>query len=392
MKAGWICGALSLAWLCSCSDSRMVEGPSTETSGLAARLIDSAGTPLAGIEVRVVAVGEAWRSRVSDDLTTVLAVGSTDPSGLVRFELPDPRPVALEFAARGFAGRLEAVPGSDTVRDVLATRAFRLGVVAKVPRETVLDLFLAGTGFRADRLSDSSWSFASVPGGSHSIVARTDSGLAVLGRVVLHGRDLDTTLSSDLDSVLLDDFAVPSSRNRYGDLLGGGWWYTTTDATVGGASAIRPGNVLDALVPCALGNCLAFDFILDPDRTHRWSLVGVDLDGGNLAPQAPLADLSRVPIVRFDAAGTGSFWFQLGVRTDRGTTTACHTLFVAPSELSPIDISVSSLVCDSVGADLRTTYSLTWVALGDNHLELGKVRLIGAGPRSVFPRLRRPDR
>lgn len=387
MRAGFWWIPAALAALVGCSDDRTVEGPSTETSGLAARLVDSTGTPLAGVPVRVVATGVAWRERLDRNLSQVLAEGATDASGLVRFALPDPRPVVLEIDGSRFAGRLEAVPGSDSIRELRATRALRLGVVARVPREVVHDLFLAGTGYRVVRLSDSSWVFPSLPSGTYSVVARTDSGYAVLGRVPLSGRDLDTSLSSDVDSVLLEDFAVPSPRHRYGDFLGEGWWYTTTDSIEGGTSRVTPGRVPDALVPCALGRCLAMDFVLDPTRAARWAIVGLDIDGGFSSPPERLADLSGVASVRFEAAGSGGFWLQLGVRTLRGTFTSCRVSFTPPAELAIVDIPLNGLACDSAGSDLRTTYSLTWGSQGDGRLELGRVRLIGVGPRAVFPRL-----
>lgn len=387
---GRILVALALAALAGCSDHRTVEGPSTETSGLAARVVDSLGRAVAGVEVRVLTLGDAWRERLERNQSQVLATASTDESGLVRFTLPDSRPVALEVAYGTFAGRIEASPGSDSLRELRTARSLRLGVFVRVPGEAVSDLYLVGTDRRALRLSDSSWQFPSLPSGTYSVVARTDSGYAVLGRVPLSGRDLDTTLSSDVDSVLLEDFAVPSQRHRYGDFLGDGWWYTTTDAIEGGASRVTPSRVADALVPCAIGRCLSMDFTLDPGRSVRWAIVGLDIDGGFASPPERLADLSRVTSVRFDAAGTGSFWVQLGVRTSRGTFSSCRASFAATPVLSIVDVGLDGFACDSTGIELRTTYSVTWGAQGDDHLELGKVRLIGAGPRTVFPRLSFP--
>ena len=386
----WIPGALALALLGGCSEGRTVEGPSTETSGLAARVVDSLGRAVGGVEVRVLSLGEAWRERLESDRSPVLASGSTDDSGVVRFALPDTRPVALEVSYGTFAGRIEATPGSDTLRELRTARSLRLGVVVRVPGEVVSELYLVGTDRRALRLSDSSWQFPSLPSGTYPVVARTDSGYAVLGRVPLAGRDLDTTLSSDVDSVLLDDFAVPSPRHRYGDFLGEGWWYTTTDAIEGGASRVTPSRVPDAIVPCAVGRCLSMDFTLDPTRPVRWAIVGLDIAGGYASPPERLADLSRVTSVRFDVAGTGSFWVQLGVRTTRGTFSSCRASFATTPELSIVDIGMDGFACDSTGTDLRTTYSVTWGSQGDARLELGKVRLIGAGPRAVFPRLSRP--
>lgn len=390
MKSFWTARLLAVALATGCSENRSVEGPSTETSGLAARVVDSLGRAVAGVEVRVLTLGDAWRERLERNQSQVLATGSTDDSGLVRFALPDTKPVALEAAYGTFAGRIEAVPGSDTLRELRTARSLRLGVLVRVPGEVVSNLYLVGTDRRALRLSDSTWQFPSLPSGTYSVVARTDSGYAVLGRVPLSGRDLDTTLSSDVDSVLLEDFAVPSLRHRYGDLLGDGWWYTTTDRIEGGASRVTPSRVPDALVPCTIGQCLAMDFVLDPTRAARWAIVGLDIDGGFASPPERLADLTRVTSVRFEAAGSGGFWLQLGVRTLRGNFSSCRASFSAPATLTTIDIPLDGLACDSTGTDLRTTYSVTWGAQGDGRLELGKVRLIGAGPRAVFPRLSRP--
>lgn len=381
-----------LAGLWGCGSERSTEGPGSETSGLAARILDSTGTPLAGVAVRVVSLETSWRGAFASGDSPVLATGRTDTRGLVRFSLRDSAPVALEVDDPTHAGRLRAVPGSDTVRELRTAASCALRLSASVPGETILGLRLAGTGYEGAVQPDGSWLIQGVPRGTYSVAARTDSGLALVGRVALRGGTLDTALSADVDSVLLEDFADTPSRNRYGTLLGAGWWYAVTDAQDGGSSTATPSDPRQALVPCAVGTCLEMGFTLDPARASRYALVGTTPDGSR-APGDALsshADFSKVTHVRFSASGWGTFWFQLGVTRASGGWTACHSTFGLGTLLAETEIAMSSLVCDASDPDFRSVEGMTWTALSDGHLTLGRVRLVGAGPREVFEGLRKP--
>ena len=204
--------ALLIAGLWGCGTDRSTEGPGSETSGLAARILDSSGSPLAGVAVRVVSGEASLRGALASGTTPVLASGRTDALGLVRFELPDASPVTLELDDTTHAGRLHAIPGSDTVRELRTVSACALRLAARVPGETISTLRLAGTGYAGTLQPDGSWLFRGLPRGVYSVAARTDSGLALVGRVALAGGLLDTALSSDVDSVLLEDFADTPSR------------------------------------------------------------------------------------------------------------------------------------------------------------------------------------
>lgn len=382
--------ALLIAGLWGCGTDRSTEGPGSETSGLAARILDSTGSPLAGIAVRVVSGEASLRGALASGTTPVLASGRTDALGLVRFELPDTSPVTLELDDTIHAGRLHATPGSDTVRELRAVSACALRLAARVPGETISTLRLAGTGYTGSRQLDGTWLFAGVPAGTYTVGARTDSGLALLGRAVLRGGILDTAMSSDVDSVLLEDFADTPSRNRYGTLLGAGWWYAVTDAQNGGTSTATPADPRQAIVPCEIGNCLEMGFTLDPTRASRYALVGTTPDGsralGDTTPQH--ADFTKITHVRFLSSGWGIFWFQLGVTRTSGGMTPCHTTFNVGTLLAETEVAMSSLECDAPDADFRSVEGMTWTALSDGHLTLGRIRLIGAGPRAVFKGLR----
>ncbi len=390
MNRRTIACAMVFAGLWGCGNDRSTEGPGSETSGLAARILDSSGTPLAGVSVRVVSGEASWRGALASGSTPVLASGRTDALGLVRFELPDTSPVSLELDDTTHAGRLHAVPGSDTVRELRAVSACALRLAARVPGETISTLRLAGTGYTGSRQLDGTWLFTGVPAGTYTVGARTDSGLALLGRAILRGGILDTAMSSDVDSVLLEDFAGTMPRNRYGGLLGAGWWYSVTDAVNGGASTTIPGDVQQALGPCSDGTCLDMEFRLDPSLVEHFGLVGTAPDGsrlpGDSLPSA--ADFTKVTHVRFLTKGWGTFWFQLGVARASGGTTACHADFLQTANLAETEIAVSSLVCDASDPDFRFVEAMTWTARTDGHLTLGRIRLIGAGPREVFKGLR----
>lgn len=378
---------------CSSGSGAVSEGPGSETSGLAARVLDSAGDPVPGIAVRVVSLDGSWQSAVVAGSDPVLARDTTDAEGRVGFVLPGRGRVALELEDSAKAGRLEVEPGGADEREIRVSVGTRLSLDASVPGEVVSEVWLAGTAYRAKRGNDGKWSLRGVGEGTYTVAALTDSGMALLGRVRLSaGSGLDTSLASDVDSVLLEDFAVIPVRNRYGGLLGAGWWYTTTDAIYGGGSTTVPGSVYDALVPCDAGNCLEMSFRIDAAEPQRFALVGMDLDRsrGPSDTVGRLADLSRVAAVRFIAKGQGEFQFQMHLRSTEGASIACRSKVVLDEDWSRREVPIPSLVCDEgVVPDFRSAVGMTWTALVDAKIVLGRVVLVGAGPRSVFPRLRK---
>lgn len=377
--------------LMGCADNPSSQGPSTETSGISARILDSSGRAIEGISVRVVAQDAFWRRLVASGGTPQLAQGRTDAEGRIHFEIAHRERVMLELDDTLRAARLEAIPGSDTVRELHAVQGGRVKIHTSVPSETISQLWLAGTGYRGAPQTDGSWLFRGVLRGNYSVVARTDSGITLLGQVRLDAPSLDTALAPETDSVLLEDFSQPPTRNRYGSLLGGGWWYTVTDAEVGGKSATDPARPVDAWSPCADGYCLDMGFSLDATRPIRYALVGMDLDASQQANDTNrLADLSKITSIRFRAAGGGNMLFQLAVRIPSGGYTACHTPLALSSTLSTIDVPIASLACDSTDADFRHVFGMTWTATSTGHLILGRIALIGAGPRSVFRGLSAP--
>lgn len=378
---------------CSRDPGSLSEGPGSETSGLAARVLDSAGVGVPGLAVRVVSLDGSWRRTVGAGGDPVLARDTTDAEGRVRFVLAGRDRVALELEDSLRAGRLEVEPGTSVEREIRVSAGAGLRLDASVPGETVSEVWLAGTAYRAGRASDGRWILRGVGAGSYTVAASTDSGMALLGRVRLAaGAELDTSLASDVDSVLLEDFAWIPVRNRYGGLLGAGWWYTTTDAIYGGGSTTDPGSAYDALVPCGDGNCLEMSFRIDAAEPQRFALVGVDLDRsrGPDDTAARLADLSRVAAVRFMAKGQGVFQFQLHLRSIEGKSLACHAEVLLDGSWTRREVPIPSLVCDEGAVpDFRSAVGLTWTALDDATIVLGKVVLAGAGPRSVFPELRK---
>lgn len=382
-------------WICGCSDDSgsASEGPGSETSGVAARVLDSAGMPVPGVAVRVVSMNRFWRKSVGAGIDPVLARDTTDADGRIEFVLTGHDHVALELEDPVRAGRLEVEPGCGIEREIRVSVGASLRLEASVPGEVVSEVWLAGTAYRAKRGADGAWTLGGIGEGSYTVVASTDSGMALLGRVrLVAGTELDTSLASDADSVLLEDFAEIPVRNRYGGLLGAGWWYTTTDEIYGGGSRTEPGSVYDARVSCGDGNCLEMSFVIDAAEPQRFALVGVDLDrsydpGGVVAH---LADLSRVTGVRFLAKGQGEFHLQVHLRSTEDSSMVCRAKVVLDETWSQLDVPLSSLACDEgMVPDFHSVVGMTWIAQDDAMIVLGKIVLVGAGPRSVFPELRK---
>jgi len=378
----------TLLWglLTACgSENPSAEGPSTETSGINARILDRDGKAISGVRVQAVARDGHWRTLVAQGGSPVLAAGLTDDQGRVHLSLPSGTKAMLELSDTVLAGRMGIVAGSDSLHDLVAEDGVRLRVRTSGGLGTIHALRLAQTGYQASRQADGNWLFAGIARGGYSVVARTDSGIALLGQVDLAAPSLDTLLAPDIDSVLLEDFSGAQLRNRYGALLGSGWWFLATDSANGGSSSTTPSRMEEARAPCSDGFCLDVGFHLDPLRTSRWAMVGVELDGSKeTGDTSRSADLSRISHVRFRAAGGGNLLFQLAVLAPSGEVTACHAPIALGADLATIEVPLSSLSCDAPVSDYRHVYGMTWTAISDGHLTLGRIWLVGAGPQAVF--------
>lgn len=390
MKGAIFTMALFVLMGCSGESARVATGPGSETSGVSARVTDSIGRPVAGAAVRVVALGRKWHQQEAAGVSAVLAREVTDAQGWVRFSVAGRDRVALELEDSLHAGRVEMELSESRTSQMRTSTGGRLRVTAKAGSEAVRSLVLAGTAYESRKGADGSWSFAGLPAGEYTIAARTDSGMALLGRVAIaSGAALDTALAADVDSVLLDDFAFAPIKNRYGWLLGAGWWYTTTDAVYGDSSTVTPSDLFSARVPCPVGNCLSVGFAIDKSSAERFALIGVDLDrsfdeGDTLAH---LADLSKISGVRFWAAGQGSIQIQIHFRMAAGGSGSCYQSFALQGAGRLHEILLSNMTCDPGIVGRQGAEGMTWLTQDDAQLVLGPVSLFGAGPRSVFPEL-----
>lgn len=380
------------AILAGCADdTRLADGPGSETSGFSARVLDSQGHPIPGVTVRAVALDRDWLDDAASTRDPVLERTVSDGEGWARFKVARGARIAVEIEDSGRAGRIEVDTKTARSADLSVSRGGALRMRTTVPGETIRSVFLAGTAYRASRESDGSWVLRGIAPGWYMASALTDSGMALLGSLRIAPDSLkDTALSADVDSVLLEDFAAPIGRNRYGRLLGGGWWYTTTDQDVyGGRSKTIPAEPYGMETPCEDGNCLDMDFLIDTTNDQRFALVGVDLDRSENRSDGSerLADLSKVSSIRLRASGSGSFRLQLHLGTSARYQT-CSAPFEVDGNRKLHDIPISSLVCDDAAlADLAHAIGITILAQSDAHLRLGKVVLAGAGPRAVFPDL-----
>lgn len=392
MRGAFIAMLLGLLAGCSRDPVQVATGPGSETSGVSARVVDASGAPVAGASVRMVSVDAAWQAAVVRGEGAVLDRRTTDAQGWVRFAAAREGWVALELEDSAHGARGEVDLSQTRSAELRVQAGGRVRLSAKVPGETVRAVGLAGTAYAARQIDGGAWVLSGVPQGEYAVVALTDSGMALLGRVaVASGAVLDTALSADADSVLLEDFAFDPVRNRYGWLLGAGWWYTTTDAIYGDHSTVTPDDPVRMRIPCPYGNCVSATFSVDTLSSQRFALVGVDVDhpfdsGGPLANQA---DFSRVSAVRFPVSGQGGIQFQIHYRLPDATSSACHQSVTLSGGWKVVDVTLSTMSCDTKLPAGSRAVGMTWVAVDDARLNLGPVTLLGAGPRQVFAKLRR---
>ncbi|MEK7393244.1 MAG: hypothetical protein AAB214_11840, partial [Fibrobacterota bacterium] len=367
-------------------------GDDTTTSGFSARVLDGAGIPVAGVAVRAVALDRFWHQTATSGSDPVVGRAVSDSDGRVRFgAVAGVARMALEIGDSDLSGRVELDARSAATVPLRLVAGGGIGIDAQVPRETVSGVRLAGTGYRGVRDANGAWSFSSVAPGWYTVVALTDSGMAMLGRVnVLPGSNRDTTLRADVDSVLLEDFAVPPVRNRYGGLLGAGWWYTTVDSAYGGKSTVSPADPASALVRCGDGNCLEMKFRIDPSDPANFALVGLDLDRSSASDGSDvhLANLSKVEAFRFEAIGKGALTVQIHYASG-GVSSTCATSVELDSLKATREVALSEMSCgDARTIDRSMAVGITFLAQENIDLRLGRLVLVGAGPRTVFPDLK----
>jgi hypothetical protein len=130
-------------------------------------------------------------------------------------------------------------------------------------------------------------------------------------------------------------------------------------------------------------------FRIDPSDPANFALVGLDLDRSSAADGSDvrLADLTRVGSLRFDAIGRGGIAVQIHYGTG-GASSTCAATIALDSVRTKREIPLATMTCDGFRPLDRTkAVGITFLAQEDVDLRLGRIVLVGAGPRSVFPDL-----
>lgn len=366
-------------------DPSVTEGPGSETSGLTALVLRSDGAPAPGVAVRAVAM-DGWFDSLRAQASPLLGSGVSDDSGRVFFPGLQGSRLALVGESGNLVGRTTgtwSAPEMAVVRlDQAATVRIRLSVDAR-------SVHLAGFERALIQGRDSVWTATGVALGRHRVVVRTDSGYSLAGTVVVTAAGLvDTTLEPDLASTHLDDFESAVSRNRYGEILGGGWWYVTSDPDAQGITPRDPGQARRA---GPWGIHLAFAF--DPDTTlaQRWSSFGMTFGGGD---GVPFSDLRSLIGVRMRVKGRGNFHAQVHVLRADGTYGYFQAPLVATQEWSWVEIPVASfLPRDSSviwARDAARAEGISILTTTPGELSIDDLWLDGVSPWTLYPRLRQP--
>jgi hypothetical protein len=388
------------AALCGCGSDRTAQGPGSETSGLSARVLHPSGEPAAGVWVRACDVS-GWTGRMRTGTSVVLDSQRTDESGRVRFRRFAASRIALEARTPDGVVRAESDQSrTDSVLSLPLAAGGDLHVRVVAAGSDVRWVALVGNEGKGVAAATGGWSFGPLAGGWYSVVAATDSGLLLAGRVRIEsGGSLDTTLSIPEGQVLLDDFATPSPRNRWGDLLGQGWWYSTTDAGEGGTAAVSPDGSFAAWTdqgcPAGTPGCLHFGLSMDTSLPVHYALVGQDLDASHAGTDTTHVwlDLRAVDSVVLVARGSGSLSVQFPSIDGKGREFQFDAGLVLPATWTRVSIPVSSFAPDTANgllwksAGWRATCIL-FLAQGTSDFWISSISLIGPSPYDLFPELR----
>jgi len=394
VRAAVAIACAALLW--GCGNERSAEGPGSETSGLSARLLLPDGAPAAGVWVRVHDLA-GWTARMRAGSSTILDSQRTDAQGVVRFRPLASARVVLEAATSAGRARLETGM-SDSVQALRLDPGGSLRISIDGSPLPVRWLALLG-GDKAAPVAGG-WDFGTLPSGWYDVVAATDSGIVLAGRVRADsGRAVDTVLSIPDGSVLLDDYVRPSVKNRWGDLLGEGWWYSTVDSGEGGTARVSPDGAVAAWTsagcPDGAPGCLHFAFSMDTTLPVHYALVGQDLDASRLGPDSTLGwiDLSKTDSVVIVVRGSGAFEVQIPSRDARGRGFRFYASLRIPSGWSRVAIPVDAFLPDTANglswkdADWKAT-GLLLLTESPADLWIGSIVLVGPSARDLFAELR----
>lgn len=368
---------VGLALLAGCSGSdRAAGGGGIEIpNGLEVAVRDSAGQPVVGARVRVLA-GEDWPSRLAAGRSLQVDSATTGSTGVV--VLP-PRQESFWIEIDGAAGsaRLDSRWG-ERQNAVLAPSA---GIDGRIPSGSSMPSMvrLAGTDRAASVDPSGRFRFSGVPRGSYALVAEgtTSGSVAYAGHAVLTAAGLERlVVRIDSAGVLLDDFEDGDIAWSLRDLFGYSWWWLR--ASIPPDSMIRIYGITEIAqgIQGGGGGRWLGIHISDSVPAPEWSNFGLDLG----LPQARLPTLSHLAAVRLKARGQGVWTLRLATHAATRADTWVAELPL-DTAWATIRIPVSDFVLEGSGHKGLVTSdrlrNLVFQATGVGRLDVDDIVLEG---------------
>lgn len=371
----------------ACSDKVAGGGSSGSEAGnaITAKIVDANGTPVSGARVRLRAASyfSGDTSHLRFDLTT----GKSGSLFLERIPAGDWRLEVLH-QGRALLRSLTLNSTDSSVNLNIDTIHPVSEVQGSIPLPIIEGAHVVIPGTEHSAIPDAQGRYVldSLPAGFHEIrqyavQIRTDYvGYAnpAAGTSVKIG-----PLSTEHESLLIEDFEDGDTRHRYAEFSGEGWWFLSYDTN---SVTIYP-ELGSFPVPLqadfARGTVLHFQASFDSTSLYPWLDCGVQI-GRNYQPY----NLDSVDSLVFWAKGSGQAIVTLHYADTAGTTKEPEYLLTLPTEWTRISIPMDSITIEGAtnARALRTGItSLSWVMISDAEFWLDDITLVGISRQELWP-------
>lgn len=370
--------------LFACSDGEgHASGIWDETqNGLAIRVVDASGTPVAKARVRIVNTDGWAKNVISGNPIADSAV--TNAEGVASLKKISAAAYA-EVSAESGVSRIALANGDTAKNDTLRTAGTLSGVLntASLPQE----VRLYGTSFHASVNADGSFVFDSIPAGDYAVVIPSTAAFTYCGAAIADTASTAAQVFSpeNADSVLIEDFEDGNASNRFHGITGGGWWYNYSDST----SSVSPEKAVNSVVRNDSGWNASFSyhatFSVTSGSSGAFALCGFDIGVSPLLNTSVGYDLSSVDTISFYAKGSGhikiQFYGSHALSTD--TTGEWIYEFDLSSEWTRVVVTPQGVPdWENIKNSITT---ITFMSTANADIWLDEIVFHGISPADLFP-------
>lgn len=377
-------GVLGMALsLLGCADTRSAGGSTgveTTNGVLAVSVRDSAGSPLAGVLVRLRPA--SWKPGAALPSDSTQLEGWTDSLGVARFTALGSGLWRGEARGSGWSAQF-----LDTARPADRTRVLALQRMGSLVGRCAPRAFVVTAGLSHWTWADDHGDFRmdSLPSGLLDVRTPQD-GARVYATVAAGASRKTAPMAADpADGTLVDDFQDGDSRTRFGAAAGGGWWYVSAGS---GMTVLPAGSIGSPALAVATDSVTGNRwFGVDIRRdTAVWPWWETGLDFG------PGADFSTATAIVLRIRSTAAVNLRLRCRLG-DSLAGWETSLPARPDWTEIRVPLSQLRgkgAPPTTSALARTAAIAFQTTLDGRLDVDDLRIEGVPPWRMWPGLVMP--